>query len=106
MVTTPSVVRQVFAQRTAVSSIDMTYYVMEKFFGDKGGLRELGAEVVFGPIHKALNLLLREPFLSQATDVTVKNIEERTPNLISFSSSIVDQTIWERSANLSVLPGP
>jgi hypothetical protein len=47
---------------------------------------------------------MREPFLSNAIAITVRRIEERTPNLVSFAGSVVDQTVWERAAHLEIVP--
>src|SRR4051794_40268802 len=47
---------------------------------------------------------MREPILSNAVAITVRGIEERTPNLVSFAGSVVDQTVWERAARLVLLP--
>lgn len=46
---------------------------------------------------------MREPFLSDAITVTVRAIEERTPNLVGFVTSWVDESSWERSAALAVI---
>lgn len=54
-------------------------------------------------IHRVLNLLLKEPFLSNAVAKTASMIEERGPNLVSFSESIIDQHHWERATGVKVL---
>ncbi len=77
---------------------------MEKFFGNKGGVRSTDPTLIFGKVHAVLYQLNREPFVSNAAAFTVKLAEERTHNLISFSSSWVDQSIWERVANVTVDP--
>jgi hypothetical protein len=48
---------------------------------------------------------MRDPFLSNAIAVTVRRIEEQTPNLVSFAGSVVDQAVWERAARMEVVPG-
>jgi hypothetical protein len=106
IVTSPSCVKQILNQRSNVSSVEVTYYLMEKFFGDRGAVRAADPETIFGPIHRQLFLLMREPFLTNATDVMVKAIEERTPNLISFADRWLDQTLWERGARLARIKGP
>ncbi len=82
---------------------DLTYYVLGKFFGDQGSIRKMDPALAFGDIAKQLHLLLREPFLSNAIAYTVRGIESQTPNLVSFASSWVDQSLWERSAELSLV---
>ncbi|KAL9616094.1 MAG: hypothetical protein Q9160_008994, partial [Pyrenula sp. 1 TL-2023] len=54
-------------------------------------------------IHRVLNLLLKEPFLSNAVARTASMIEERGPNLVSFNESIIDQHHWERAAGVEVV---
>lgn len=83
----------------------MVYYLMNKFFGDRGTMREIDPQALFHDIAKQLNGLMRDPFLSNAIAVTVRCIEERTPSLVSFAGSVVDQTVWERAARLEVVPG-
>lgn len=77
---------------------------MEKFFGDKGALRSSDPKIAFGKPHQAIIQLDREPFVSSAAENTVKIVQERTHNLISFSPSWVDQNIWERVADVTVDP--
>jgi len=61
----------------------------------------------FAPMIPALNTpllnhLLREPSLSTLSDITVKNLEENTANLISFMPGLIDQSEWERSSGATV----
>ena len=105
VVTAPGCVKQILNQRATLSNTQFTYYILTKFFGDHGTIRELDPEVVFHSISKQLFGLMRDPFLSNAIAVTVRGIEERTPNLVSFAGSVVDQTVWERTAHLEVVPG-
>lgn len=99
----PSVTRQILLQRSTVTANDFTYWVMERFFGDKGAVRNMDPAIAFGKPHQVLYQLNREPFVSDAAAVTVKLVQERTHNLLSFSPSWVDQSIWERAANITVL---
>jgi cytochrome P450 len=77
--------------------------IMEKVFGDKGGVRNTDPSII-GNLHQILARLNREPFVSNAAASTVKIVQERTNNLISFSTSWVDQSIWERVSNIQVDP--
>ena len=78
--------------------------MLNKFFGDRSAGGNIDPEVLFGDIGKQLHGLMREPFLSNAIAVTVRALEKRTPNLVSFAGSWVDQTMWERAAHAQVVP--
>jgi hypothetical protein len=106
IVTAPGCTKQILNQRSALSNRDLIYYILNKFFGDGGAGRNVDPEVFFGDIAKQLYGLMREPFLSNAIAVTVRCIQNRTPNLVSFAESWVDQTMWERAAHVEVVPGP
>ena len=102
--TAPGCTKQILNQRSALSNRELTYYILAKFFGDRGTNRNIDPEVLFGDISRQLYGLMREPILSNAVAITVRGIEERTPNLVSFAGSVVDQTVWERAARLVLLP--
>lgn len=106
MIFAPSLARIVFAQRAStVSSDTFIHYVMTNFFGDGGAIRRMDPDKLWKDLHAVLNSLMREPFLSHATAKLVESIERTTVNLVSFSESRVDQTVWERASNVHVLPG-
>jgi cytochrome P450 len=98
------VTKQILLQRSTITSNEFTYWVMEKFFGNKGGIRSMDPTIVFGKVHEALYQLNREPFVSNAAAVTGKLVQDRIYNLISFAPSWVDQSIWERAAKITVDP--
>ena len=68
-------------------------------------VRKLDPELVFTDLHRVLFQLMREPFVSNAIAATVRSLEIRTPSLISLSTSRVDQSVWERAANVTVISG-
>ena len=99
----PSLTKKFFLQRPAVLSGDsFLHWIHEKYFGDGGASQRL-PEDDFHTLHKTLNSLLREPFLSEATAGTQRLIEERTPNMMSFASNVAEQKPWEQFADVSVL---
>ena len=102
--TAPGCTKQVLNQRSTLSNKALQLYMLTKFFGDRGTLGDIKPEA-FDNVSKQLHGMMREPFLSNAIAVTVRRIEERTPNLVSFAGSVVDQTAWERAANLDIVPG-
>lgn len=77
---------------------------MENFFGNQGSLRKADPAFIFGTAHRVLFKLNREPFVSNAAASTVRVVQERIYNLVSFSHSWVDQSIWERVANITIDP--
>jgi hypothetical protein len=104
-VTAPGVTQQILNQRSTLSNTELTYYLMTKVFGDRGAIRRLDPQVVFHDIHRQLYGLMRDPFLSSGIAAIVHGLEERAPNLVSFAGSVVDQTVWERAADVEVVPG-
>lgn len=54
--------------------------------------------------HQIVAQLSRDPFMSKAAAATVNAVQDRIYNLVSFSRSWVDQSNWERVANVSVDP--
>lgn len=47
--------------------------------------------------------LLTEPSLSEMVDETAKRVKANIANLVSFAASPVDQTPWERDANVKIV---
>lgn len=101
MVTTPSLMHSLFVQRTTTSQDAFIGYIMVAVFGcpkevsgmDPSHLRSL---------HSSLNLLMRDPCLTNMVTTTVKAIEKEASNLVSFSSSLIDQSPWERVSQVNV----
>lgn len=103
MITMPSLTKQFFLQRPAILSSDsFLHWIHDKYFGD-GGASKLVPEDDFHKVHASMNSLLREPFLSTATRETVRLVEERTPQLLTFSSNTAEQNQWEKVADVRVL---
>jgi Cytochrome P450 len=98
------VTKQILLQRSTITANDFVYRVLEKMFGNKGTIRACDPAVIFGKPHQIISELNREPFVSRATERTITQVQELTHNLVSFSPSWVDQSPWERVANVSVDP--
>ena len=47
--------------------------------------------------------LMKEPYLSQLLEPTIRNLEENIPQMISFTDSEIDQQPWERWAKTSCI---
>lgn len=102
MVLMPSLTKQFFLQRpTVLSSDDFLFWIHEKYFGDGGASRKISADD-FHTVHRTLNSLMKEPFLSAATEKTVELVEERTPKMLSVSPTLNQQPQWEQAANAVV----
>jgi cytochrome P450 len=96
MVLMPSLTKQFFLQRPSVlTSNDFIVYVCDKYFGDGGATGKLSDED-YKAVHGVLNSLMKEPFLSNATDLAVKLIEQNTPRMVSFSADATKKQHWER----------
>jgi hypothetical protein len=99
----PFLTKKFFLERpTVLSSDGFLHRIHEKYFGDGGASQGL-PEADFHTVHKTLNSLLREPFLSEATAGTQKPIEGRMPGVDSFVPNVAQQREWEKCSNVSVL---
>ncbi|KAL9109583.1 MAG: hypothetical protein Q9227_005763 [Pyrenula ochraceoflavens] len=88
-------------QRNSVLSTDALHlYMMKEFFGDEGAMGTMNRDDWAHDIGRVLHLLMTEPFLSTAVNRTRQQIEEKEPNLVTFSESPVDQLVWEKRANV------
>jgi Cytochrome P450 len=99
----PSLAKSILSHRGASANL-FEHRAAEYVFGDNGLLRKMDP-AMHKSIHDALTLLMREPYLSDALSVAVEFIKRETPNLVSFNHSIVDQSIWERPSEVSVVEG-
>ncbi|KEF54932.1 uncharacterized protein A1O9_09375 [Exophiala aquamarina CBS 119918] len=106
IVTSPSLARQILFDRHAPVNMDsFIFHVMRTVWDDQGTMRAMDPALLWGEIHAVLYTMLRESFVSHAIKGTVKNIQERTWNLVSGSRSYVDQSIWERAGKVEIISG-
>lgn len=104
VVTSPSLSRQILVdRRTPITMEPFIYHIMGTFWDDKGTIKAVEHDALFNVIHGVLNGMLRESFVSTAIQGTVQRVEERTWNLISGLESPVDQSTWERVANVEII---
>lgn len=96
-------VKAVFADRAASFDSFMNY-ILKKVFDDRGPIRNMSHND-HKPFYHAVSMLTREPFVTDIASAAVRRIENETPNLVSFSHSIVDQSIWERTSNVVLIDG-
>ena len=105
MVMMPSLTKQFFLQRPSIiSSDDFLFWIHEKYFGDGGASKRIASDD-FHTVHRTLNSLMKEPFLSKATKKTVELVEERTERtitMLSFSSISSQIPDWQKAANTTL----
>lgn len=103
VVVSPSTAKSVFAFR-GKSNSPLVNHVMEKVFGDSGTVLNMDSSDMHVLHQNIGNSLLGEPFVTETTTATVRRIERQTPNLVTFSPSIVDQLLWERPSDIEMDP--
>ena len=103
VVVSPSMAKSVYAFRDTSSS-PLINRIMENVFGDSGTIRGMDPAELNVLHQNVFNLFLREPFITEASMATVRRIQRQTPNLVTFSRSVVDQVPWERSSNVTMDP--
>lgn len=93
----PSLVKEYFLQRpTVLSNDDFITFIHDRYFGDKGECARMPSED-FHAVHRTLNTLMKEPFLSTATDSMVGLIQDNIHDMFSFSADPAKQRHWERA---------
>jgi cytochrome P450 len=98
MVVMPSLTKQYYLQRPNVmTSDDFMTWILDKYFGDGGESRRMPSED-FHIVHRTLNSLMKDPFLSNATGRITELVQEHTHKLLSYSADPAKQQHWERIA--------
>ncbi|PWY88392.1 cytochrome P450 [Aspergillus heteromorphus CBS 117.55] len=101
MITTPSIVQQIFKQRaTTLSNKPLIHRIARNGFRDEGTTAEqpdLNAKITDN-----LHILMTESAILDASDRTAKAVGKSISLLTSFSSIRAKQTAWERGANPQV----
>ncbi|TKA59830.1 hypothetical protein B0A49_07399 [Cryomyces minteri] len=105
LVYSPSLAQSLLSQKESVAAHhDVSWYIMKQVFGFPARL-EKEYNLALHPILAAYQHLLKEPYLGDMLGVTVRNLEQSIPDLVTFTSSIVDQAPWERGSDIRVLKG-
>ena len=100
MVVMPSLTKQFFLQRpTVMTNNDFMNWILDKYFGDGGVSRKMPSED-FQVVHRTLNSLMKDPFLSNATGRITELVKEYTHQLFSYSADPAKQQHWERIAHV------
>lgn len=95
--------KALFAHRGASTDF-FVFRIMENVFGDGGATRRMDKSHIKSLNH-ALGLILREPYVTDTSSAAVKLIQQEIANLVSFAHSVVDQNVWERGSDVSVVDG-
>ncbi|KIW29392.1 uncharacterized protein PV07_05210 [Cladophialophora immunda] len=104
VVTVPSIAKQILIDRTSpITMNDFIYHTMKNFWDDRGAIKAIDPDHLWGNIHGVLSGMLRESFVTSAISGTVDMVAERTWNLVSGAQSPVDQSIWERQGGVEVI---
>ncbi|KAK5001757.1 hypothetical protein LTR39_006870, partial [Cryomyces antarcticus] len=105
LIYSPSLAQSLLSQKESVAAHhDVSWCIMKQVFGFPARL-EKEYNVALHPILAAYQHLLKEPYLGDMLGVTVRNLEQSIPDLVTFTSSIVDQAPWERGVDVRVLQG-
>ncbi|KAL1967273.1 hypothetical protein VTN77DRAFT_3319 [Rasamsonia byssochlamydoides] len=103
MILSPSITKALFAHRGASTDF-FVFRIMETVFGDGGLVRNMDHRDLKS-LNNALALIMREPYVTDTSSAAVKLIKQETANFVSFSRSVVDQAVWERGSEISVIDG-
>ncbi|KAL5360195.1 cytochrome P450 [Aspergillus floccosus] len=97
VVVSPSLVKAVMLSRST-SSVALINYALKTVGGDRGPIRNFNAADHHVFHHNLPNLLMREPFITDASAKLVALLKREICNFVTFSWSPVDQAPWERSS--------
>ncbi|KAH0538614.1 hypothetical protein FGG08_004815 [Glutinoglossum americanum] len=99
---TPSLVEGIFAQRTAVETEEFSMFILNRFFGVPRSFNKRLAGLFKGLTQSISMCLMREPGLGKMLAGSVTSMNEHIPNLVSFASRPIDQSLWERASDADV----
>ncbi|KAI9785035.1 MAG: hypothetical protein M1839_001232 [Geoglossum umbratile] len=102
---TPSLVRGIFAQTSSVESEEVSRFVLNRVFGVPRNFNKTFSGVVKDLGAVSQKWLMREPGLGRMLAATMTAYEEHIPNLVSFASNPIDQSLWERVSDVDVQHG-
>ncbi|PGH33004.1 hypothetical protein GX50_04219 [[Emmonsia] crescens] len=103
IITSPSLAKALLAEEKSSTSSDaFTNYLMERVFGARESTRKL-PRADFEAQCRSMEFQMREPLASDCSSVTIRQIERNMPNMLSFCSSVVDQSLWERMSTISLV---
>ena len=105
----PSLVHQVLTLPKVTSKFSgepFFFGLMEKVFGDSGQLfRHMDQKILWGPVSKSVQGMMRESFLKPALQTLNEGVSERASRLVSFRDGPDEKEPWERAANTHLIDG-
>lgn len=103
IVHSPALIKSVLQQRPGVVEYDsIIWYMCHTVFGALPQDQTAYLEA-FYDVHDAVtSCLLKGRHLTDMLSGAVGNMQEQIPNLVSFSSSVIDQAPWERASRAEV----
>ncbi|OJD20032.1 hypothetical protein AJ78_00048 [Emergomyces pasteurianus Ep9510] len=105
IITSPSLARALLAEKKSSTSPDaFTNHLMECVFGARENARKL-KRTDFEAQCSSMEFQMTEPHASNCLPATIRLIERNMPNMLSFCSSVVDQSLWERMSAVSLVGG-
>ncbi|KAE8378709.1 cytochrome P450 [Aspergillus bertholletiae] len=102
IIVSPSIIKSII-QSKATSSTPLVSRALKAFGDDLGSLRDLDTTNYQAFHHRLPNLLMREPFITEASETTTRLLKREVPNFVTFCRSVVDQTPWERGSDVEVV---
>ncbi|OAX85032.1 hypothetical protein ACJ72_00592 [Emergomyces africanus] len=103
IITSPSLARALLSEMRSSTSPDaVANYVMERVFGARKSTRKLN-RIEFEAQCSSKEFQMAEPLASDCLPTTIRLMERNMPNMLSFCSSVVDQSLWERMSSVSLV---
>jgi hypothetical protein len=102
---TPSLVRAIFAQKTAIDTEEFSVFILNRFFGMSRSFNKKFTMIAKDLNQVASKSLMREPGLGKMLARAAAAMEEHIPNLVSFTSRPIDQSLWERDSDVDIWRG-
>lgn len=75
-------------------------FFLKAFFGDQGATEKVGIEKMWNLNHRTMNMLMRHPWLSTASDEFIQELEHRLPDLVTLGTSETKRKSWEQHCNV------
>ncbi|EPS27446.1 hypothetical protein PDE_02389 [Penicillium oxalicum 114-2] len=99
-VVSPSMMKAILSSKSTSSS-PLQNQALTNVFGDPNSARN-ARSVQHHPSNPDISVTInREPFISEASKAMTQTLQRNVPNFVSFSRSPVDQSQWERDADVS-----
>ncbi|KAI9673151.1 MAG: hypothetical protein M1817_003013 [Caeruleum heppii] len=103
---TPSLVKRILAKRASVLEfISIEWFILNRVFGAPKHVKDAYLDNFPAFFEVDSGVLLRGPGFVKMLATAVRAMEEQIPELVSFTSSPIDQSMWERVSDVNVVEG-